>query len=492
MSCYMPRCRPLSRNSRRRLLGLRPAYVAGLLFAAHPIKVEAVAGIVGRAVSLCALAMIGAMILFMHRPMTIKRAIAICACLILALLSKEQGMLLPFLLLLLDRLRDWKRGRSSFLSASPDTTSQSAAPSLEYAPRQLHDPIRAEKFARQILTLLLCFTLAGYIFLRENILKLKFYWDRSFLDWTIQPMIRSTGADRWLMPLSLLGRYTSLLVAPLRLSIDYGGSAIGWTVRHDDPYLFLGVAAVLLWLLLILIAAIRRQGPLLFALARGAAMTYGVVGNLLTLIGTNFGERLMYLPSAFFILAITILFQRSSFSVQRSAFLLITLLFTARTITYAAKWNDRLSFYEYSLANQPRSVRLYMLLADENMKRGNLPEAERVDALGRALEPNYWDIYVQSAVVAEKLGKIHEADDFLHRAMVIRPSMAIVARRNELHQKYPQLGNPAAPLPANAPVGSAPQSAISSNNQHAVHDADRAGPCRSEVLVPEHAIPVYS
>ncbi len=41
------------------------------------------------------------MILFMHRPMTVKRAVAICTCLILGLLSKEQGMLLPFLLLLL-------------------------------------------------------------------------------------------------------------------------------------------------------------------------------------------------------------------------------------------------------------------------------------------------------------------------------------------------------------------------------------------------------
>ncbi len=65
-----------------------------------------------------------------------------------------------------------------------------------------------------------------------------------------------------------------------------------------------------------------------------------------------------------------------------------------------------------------------MLLADENMKRGNFPEAERVDALGRALEPNYWDIFVQSAVVAGKLGKAREAEAILHRAMVICPSMS--------------------------------------------------------------------
>src|ERR1700677_793793 len=39
----------------RRLAGVRAAFFAGLVFAAHPIHVEAVAGVVGRAEELCAL-----------------------------------------------------------------------------------------------------------------------------------------------------------------------------------------------------------------------------------------------------------------------------------------------------------------------------------------------------------------------------------------------------------------------------------------------------
>src|SRR5439155_3187659 len=50
------------------------ATIAGLLFVAHPIHVEAVANIVGRAELMCALGAIGAMVLFLHRPMTVARA----------------------------------------------------------------------------------------------------------------------------------------------------------------------------------------------------------------------------------------------------------------------------------------------------------------------------------------------------------------------------------------------------------------------------------
>jgi protein O-mannosyl-transferase len=471
----------------RRLIGMRGAYVAGILFAVHPIHVEAVAGIVGRAELMCALAMLGAMILFMHRPMTIRRSLAICACLILAVLSKEQGMILPFILLFLDRLRDWGKGGQDPLwgkggqvhlpegDSVSEISAPATAPSLEYAARDVHDPIRAEKFARQILTLLLCFTLAGYIFLREDVLKLKFYWDRSFLDWTIQPMIRSTGADRWLMPLVLLGHYTALLIAPIRLSIDYGGSVIGWTVDRSDPYLYLGIGAIVAWLAIMIRAVRHKDGPLLFSLL-ALAMTYGVVGNIVSIIGTNFGERLMYLPSAFFLLTIAALVARRKTSADshperealpprrtrgrikgdttlyikgrvpfHSVICFIAILFAVRTITYAWQWNDRLRLYQYSLARQPHSIRLYMLLADEYMKRGDLLAAERTDAAGRAVQPDYWDIYVQSAVVAEKLGKLRTADAFLHRAMMIRPSMAIVARRNELHTRHPELNEPEAP-----------------------------------------------
>jgi len=73
-----------------RVANLRAAWVAGVLFAVHPIHVEVVAGIVGRLDLLCALPMLLAMYLF-PRPMTARRVVAIVACFFGAVLSKETG-----------------------------------------------------------------------------------------------------------------------------------------------------------------------------------------------------------------------------------------------------------------------------------------------------------------------------------------------------------------------------------------------------------------
>jgi len=93
--------------------------------------------------------------------------------------EQEQGMLVPFMLLV-------------------------AAVAFRMRPRDVD-----ERRAGLTLIILLCWLTAGYIVFRESILK--FWWDRSFLDWTINPLVRSTGVDRWLLPFAILGRYTALL-----------------------------------------------------------------------------------------------------------------------------------------------------------------------------------------------------------------------------------------------------------------------------------------
>src|SRR5438477_12841022 len=91
----------LARRLSPRSSSILVATVAGLLFAAHPIHVEAAAYIVGRAELMAALGALAALVLFLRRPMTTGRALAIVGCFMLSLLSKEQGMLVPLLLLFL-------------------------------------------------------------------------------------------------------------------------------------------------------------------------------------------------------------------------------------------------------------------------------------------------------------------------------------------------------------------------------------------------------
>jgi hypothetical protein len=381
----------------RRLGGVRAGYVAGLVFAAHPVHVEAVANLVGRSELMCAAGTLGALVLLARRPLTGGRAVAVWGCLVLALLSKEQGMLLPLLMLLLVMALRWKEGGAS---APPP--------------------------GRQVgkwLALTVLLTLAGYIVYREN--TIRFWWDRSQLDWVMNPLVRSRGADRWLMPLVLLGRYTALLVAPWRLSIDYGATVIGWEAHAGDPYLWLGAAAVAAWVGLLAWAVVKRAWPEAFCLL-GVAVTYGLVSNALSLIGTIFNERLMYLPSAFFLVLVGLGAARRWRAAPAVAVVtLATLLALAsvRTFTYARRWNDSVRFYEVSLREQPRSIQLYLLLATEYRERGDAERSERVLEAARRAAPDYWVVYNFSALTALARGDLDAAEQYVTRSMSLQPNL---------------------------------------------------------------------
>jgi protein O-mannosyl-transferase len=348
----------------------------------------------------------------LRRPIGIGRVFAITGCFLLALLTKEQGMLFPLLL--------------GFFAIGLWINARRAGRPITLTP--------LERRSLPWLVLLLCWILAAYVYLREHVLPLKFWWDRTFLDWTINPMIHAEGLDRAMMPLVLLGRYTQLLVAPWRMSIDYGGSVIGWSVRSDDPYLYLGAGAVVAWFIATIIAWRLRDGIAVFALLALAA-TYGIVGNIVTLIGTNFGERLMYIPSIFFILLVSWWLMRLPRRAVVVIASIVLLLASVRTVSYAARWTDRLALYEYSLEQQPRSIRIHMLVISELQSRGRLEEAEQSAARAREVEPQYWSIWVQSALIAMELGKFDEAEAFLTRAMELSPQPGIAAMREDIPQR---------------------------------------------------------
>jgi hypothetical protein len=393
----------------RRLTGRwRVAMIAGLLFAAHPLHVEAAAYIAGRAELMCVIGAVGALVVMLRRPMTTRRAIGVFALFLVALLSKEQGMLVPLLMVLMVTLTRWG-------GVTKPQAGDAGVPGGEGRGQVVARD--AERKPYQILTLLVTFTCAGYIVFREWVLK--FWWDRNFLDWTINPIVLAHGRDRWLMPLVLLGEYTQLLIVPWRLSPDYGGKVFGWIVNFNDPYLYIGIAAVVAWLSLAVFATVKRNGMMLFCVL-GLAITYGIVGNIVTIIGTNFGERLMYLPSVFFVLLVAMLLARLPRPIMLVTTALLVTLASARTITYAARWNDRLHFYQQSVAEQPHAIRLYMLLAEEYRRLHELDKAAAVIAQARQELPEYDEVWIHSAAVALEQKKFDLADEFLDRAIDVK------------------------------------------------------------------------
>ncbi|HSZ54508.1 MAG TPA: hypothetical protein VK797_02525 [Tepidisphaeraceae bacterium] len=345
-----------------RLGGRMAGWIAGILFAVHPVHVEAVAGLVGRAESACALAMLGGILLFLGPGrISARRAAGIWVCFVVALLSKEQGILMPGFLL--------------------------AALPVRYAGLRIEG---ADRKALQYLGVALCWTLAAYFLWRERVASLS--WDRNQLDWYINPMVLSAGWDRALLPFVLLGRYTLLLVFPMHLSIDYGGWTIGWQVWPRDPYLYMGIVAAGAWCCAAVICWRKCNWAMLFCLL-GLGLSYGIVGNIVALIGTIFADRLMYLPSAFFLLAAAIVLSRFPGRLVAPGVLIAAALAGMRTYTYERLWNDPVALFQQTIRLHPRSERGYALLWTFYQERQQWATALAIAKKAREIAPGRWKPY---------------------------------------------------------------------------------------------------
>ncbi|MGD0388295.1 MAG: glycosyltransferase family 39 protein [Tepidisphaeraceae bacterium] len=388
----------------RRLANWRVGLFAGLLFACHPIHAEAVAGLVGRAELACAVGLFAAMVLFLKQPMTTPRAWAIFALGLLAMLSKEQGLLLAALLAALIPVRR----NQNLLPDAPQST-----------PLQL----RAQRQAVLLTFALVIWSAGGLILLREEILKLRFEWDRGILDVAMQPLIKSPPTDRWLIPLGLLGKYFQLLIVPARLSIDYGLAVIGSTINRNNPFVYLGAAVLTAAISAAAVCLYRRKWVALFCLL-AMALTYSPASNVV-LFATVFGERLMYLPSAFLLLLLAMGLTRLPRPLANVLLALLLVLGSLRTWTYVQKWNDRDAFYQYSLNLQPKSLKIHLLLADADYEKGQLSDAQRIMDDAESIYPDYWELWKMSALIEQRAGNWSQAVADWRRAFDLHRTVSV-------------------------------------------------------------------
>jgi cytochrome c-type biogenesis protein CcmH/NrfG len=142
------------------------------------------------------------------------------------------------------------------------------------------------------------------------------------------------------------------------------------------------------------------------------------VANFVTLIGTIFGERLLYLPSAFLLAAAGAGVWRLALprGMVVAAVALLTAAWAVRSFSYASQWNDRLEFYRESLWAQPKSVRLYELLFSEYRKREDWEAARRVAERCVRQVPHAYEGYLLLGEAAVELGDLAEAKSALRAA----------------------------------------------------------------------------
>lgn len=337
-----------------RRIGARPwpAAFAAAVFAVHPLGVECVTNVVGRADLLALLAILGCLHLHIDNAtaQSWRRALGLVGLSLLALAGifcKESAVAVLGVMALYDGV---------------------------VAPRQDGDSYWAAIWRRfrtsgwmtylAVLPSLLAFATARTILLRNSPI-----FGQIFIDNPIAGADFLTGE---LTAIKVVGYYLVLLVWPARLSCDYSYNQIhrfGWTWSDpQDLHAWVALAA-LLGLLALSALAWRRNRPVFFFMAFFAIM-FLPTSNLLITIGTIMAERLLYLPLVGFVGALAMLLSRrpedwprlntvASRGVIALAAVGIIAGLATRTFLRNEDWRDELTLWSSAARTCPDSYKVY-------------------------------------------------------------------------------------------------------------------------------------
>lgn len=320
------------------------ATAAAFLFAAHAVHTEAVASVVGRAELSCTAFFLSALLcqFAANRPEGPFRRRYIAALLLyfMALLCKENAVTLPGVVLLHDLAYGPWRGKRLL-------------PRLERVVRDRSFRVYAGYLAVTIVYLAIRWLVLG----RGEPVN-----PTAPLD---NPLVSLQLPWRLLNALAVAWRYTGLLIFPLHLSYDYSYDAFPMLASFANPraiVLVASTAVLAFWLWL------RPRWPDLFFALGFALVTFSVVSNVFVLIGTIMGERLLYLPSAGFCLAVALVLRRTckrlplapgaASAVFVGIFVVAVGLHSWRTIVRNRNWASEDSLFLHDLAIYPGSAKV--------------------------------------------------------------------------------------------------------------------------------------
>lgn len=246
----------------RRWAGDAAALIAGVLFAVHPVHVEAVANVVGRNELMAAAFVLLAVYAALERQQPLVSAVAF-AC---GLLSKENAIVTPALIAgaWLLRLR----------------------------------PVPAPRVLKWY-ALSWAVVGIGYVALRYVVF-------RSYGAGIVAVAPVFNGASPLVVRLTAIAALSDvarLLLFPLHLQADYSPAERTAVTALGDSRFLLGVLVVVIWVALIALAWRRRRTLEAYGLG-WIAVAYSPVANLLFPIGVLIAERTLYLPSAGLALAV--------------------------------------------------------------------------------------------------------------------------------------------------------------------------------------------
>jgi hypothetical protein len=256
-----------------------PAFLAGAVFALHPVATESVTNVVGRADLLATACVLGGLLIYIRIPRHApegrgRRLAALAAVAAVGAFSKESATALPLVILLYDlvfRLEKHRQGGLANIATNVWGSFRRGAWAAAL-PVALFWAVRARVFAGLP---------KPWIPFLDNPLAHADFWTS-----------RATAVK-------VFGKYLGLLAWPATLSCDYSYNQIPFvalTMRRAQDWLAVVALAAILSLLGLAAWCLRRgRGDIFFFIAF-FFVTLAPVANFVFPIGTIMAERLLYLP----------------------------------------------------------------------------------------------------------------------------------------------------------------------------------------------------
>jgi hypothetical protein len=305
-----------------RLASRSVGLAAGLLFALHPIHTEAVSGAANCTEVLATIFFL--LVFFVHsaeRSLTVGRAVLCNVLCLLGLLSKENVLTLPVVLMVYDwLLRKDRRSWVIFCVLLPSV----------------------------FLYLLMRNHAMGFVSMDPT---LSYFYDKP-------------TSVRILTMVGVAARYATLLVCPVWLSVDYYPYAIP-DIHGFSPWLLAGALVLAGCSCLIVLG--RRRAPL--AAFGTAWLLIGMAPySHFTPLGNVIAERFLYLPSVGFCLAVALGFSWLAQRISRPPLIwglgaVLLAWFAVRTLDRNLDWQDQMTIGRSAVEVYPESSTAHLLLA---------------------------------------------------------------------------------------------------------------------------------
>ncbi len=345
--------------------------VAGLLFAVHPVHVEAVANVVGRAELMAAVFTVLAVYAALGRAHPGWSA----AALALGLLSKENAAVAPALVVWAWILR-------------------------------LDRPDR-----RRMVGLLVGWVLVGTAYaVVRTLVRQPFGGYMS-----IAPMfIGQSWLSVRLTAVAALADVARLLVFPLTLRVDYSPNERTVVTSPLDLRFAAGLFCALAWGALLFLA--WKRGRKLEAFGLGwIGVAFLPVANLLYPAGFYLAERTLYLPSAGLLLAASAALSRLPPERVRLVVAILCLLGGARTALRVPTWHDDNAITQSILEDSPESYGGPVRMAGVYLDRHEPAKALAAARIAAGIAPYDPWVYATGTVAALALGDSRAADSLTAR-----------------------------------------------------------------------------